>query len=118
MREIIFRGKSRNTGEWLSGALLHSSDEKHPMISEFGGSDRHWADTVVDPDTIGQYTGRDDINGNRIFEGDIVDDGKHVGAVKWMQGKCCFQVSPGGVFLGKNILVIGNIHDNPELLEN
>jgi uncharacterized phage protein (TIGR01671 family) len=92
---------------------------------------------VVIPETIGQFTGLTDKNGKKIFEGDVVrvclDPEICIGDVIWdneiasynipfNNGKC---VLPIDIFIAKNkvgdkvwIEVIGNIHDNPELLEN
>lgn len=132
-REILFRGKSVNTGEWIEGDGIH-----YPKSINYLGT--CWIDGMedrandwiqVDPATVGQYTGLCDKNGVRIFEGDIVDiwsAGQHChGLVKWGQGSVSFFVEvpctphiwhlSGG---GKNYdeetcEVIGNIHDNPEL---
>lgn len=121
MREILFRGKRADNGEWVLGNLEIYKDRA--FISELNVmiGDR------VDPDTVGQYTGLTDKNGNKIFEGDIVGHplSGTKGIVRYMDfgfvvhepkhdnlGDCYYQLYNST----KKATVIGNIHDNPELL--
>jgi uncharacterized phage protein (TIGR01671 family) len=127
MREILFRGKRLDNGEWIFGMLgqYHEGIKATIVLNHFGTMDS--VDFIcVDPATVGQYTGLTDKNSERIFEGDIVDgedfdeeDG--YGVVRWEDG--AWEVSNEqwcGTFhenyYGRNFEVIGNIHDNPELL--
>lgn len=134
MREILFRGKRIDNGEWVEGFY------NHLPCGRFG-ADEHMIQTVlengkigmlhdIDPSTVGQYTGLKDKNGRKIWEGDIVRCGT---------GRICkvtFFISPG--FSGFDLVpiggfdappphnwslfadteVIGNIHDNKSLLNN
>lgn len=121
MREILFRGKFGN--EWKYGFL--SIEPKGLVIKEpyKNESSNVWH---IDADTIGQYTGLTDKNGTKIFEGDIVKYGDTVHNVVFEQrnGTAYFglvystleTLSFGYYQDLKQIEVIGNIYDNPELL--
>ncbi len=125
MREILFRGKRIDNGEWVTGAFLNDRDGACyicPVVSDTtygdnGNRRRIGCWYAVDPSTVGQYTGLIDKNGKRIFEGDIVclRTGR-CHEVKYGDG--CFYMDGTGItakYLDK-FTVIGNIHDNPELL--
>lgn len=143
MREIIFRGKRIDNGEWVEGYLF--DDGKGPVGSHrfFVGdivvnnntdstSDEYSVEIAfeeVDKATIGQYTGIQDKNGKRVFEADII-------TVPWSQYRWIVKFCDGQ-FLGvsekklrsnefsadiivgcsNGVEVIGNIHDNPDLLD-
>ena len=129
MREILFRGKTEY-GEWVEGYLIHDEfcNVGVPYIGYLNW-DGHNVDEVI-PETVGQYTGLTDKNGKKIFEGDIITDcDGNVFFVKYFGdgGYPAFDVSPeietvecnGLSFLNALdcLEVIGNIHDNPELLK-
>ena len=129
MREILFRGKRMDNGEWVEGYLLedkafygkqdrHSYIVNHEHPSSCFGSDIY---IEVDPATVGQFTGLT-ANGKRIFEGDIVRVyDTHNVKVTFDEG--CFHVEdriiyvPAFTYPEDAYEVIGSVHDNPELLE-
>lgn len=140
-REIIFRGKSIGTGKWLYGYLFNyglTAPSNVPCISVC--VPKSWKEAynlyTVHPDTIGQYTGLKDKAGKKIFEGDILE---YIGKREDNMNKVYRRevVFHEGMFalLSKELQaystlkhhcmedgrsawrVIGNIHDNPELIE-
>ena len=132
MREILFRGKLKNTGEWAFGNLNITTKGTNIITPDDTPIGKYGA---VIPETVGQYTGLTDKNGTKIFEGDIVkeDDVTHNGQVQIKGGifeikmrKGCWVLTEHKAkdaawdFLNtfaKTVEVIGNIHDNPELLK-
>jgi uncharacterized phage protein (TIGR01671 family) len=150
MREILFKGKSIKTGEWVEGyygqfhnrpildrpnthQIFEPMEDAGRLGSMIGGI---WH--IVDPETVGQFIGLLDKNGKKIFEGDIihwydhVSDCVHTALIGydapefvytasyeyqsgWMGSSICDLFYAIG--LEGYIEVIGNIHDNPELME-
>lgn len=125
MREILFRGKTLYEGEWITGYLSKEPADSNYYIQPVG---KNICD-VVNPETVGQYTGVDDCTGRKIFEGDLVKGFDNytgeiyqdvTGLVKFYKGSFgaewnnCFE--PFSI-TDDEIIVIGNIHDNPELLK-
>ena len=144
MREILFRGKRRDNGEWVHGTYLHQTlfygepTDDHWII-EHGEFDIDFYDAYrVTPETVGQYTGLRDRNGKKIFEGDIVTTkyklgrgGYYTFEVYYNENLCQFALTINSGSYTKNkqydwlqltalkankIEVIDNIHDNPELM--
>lgn len=124
MREILFRGKRKDNGDWICGyycymQILNQSGHEHVIIEV--DADGHAC--AVDPLTVSQYTGLTDKNGKRVFIGDIVICSagcQH--QVIWEQDCGGMPaVTLSGLLDGYSWMgdeeVIGNIHDNPELLE-
>lgn len=114
MREILFRGKRvTSDNKWVTG--YYDGTYQHGIIHG------HWYDRI-DPETLCEFTGLYDRNGARVFEGDIVRaDNGHIGYVAFRNGsfvkRCsCHKLSINTLY-GNNETVIGNIYDNPELLE-
>lgn len=127
MRDILFRGKRRYNGEWVEGFYYNDlwGDNVHCNII-YGGIDYE-----VIPETVGQYTGLTDKNGNRIFEGDVVEayDDIYVNGFAEVKGKVFFNCGSFDIdvedvgyiplysYGTENIEVIGNVHDNGDLLK-
>ena len=144
MREILFRGKRLHDNKWIYGNFV-SDCEGNPHIIEprFFCEDGHHlqyednTDTPVFiiPETVGQFTGLTDRNGKKIFEGDICKfkrfNDVHIGKVVFNVTTASFimwyqpivgaygEKATQKMLLSAcdNIEVIGNIHDNPELME-
>ena len=144
MREVLFRGKQTDNGEWIEGAyspfhLNFGEREEKPhiiIISDDEDIDGLWCEVI--PETVGQYTGLTDKNGVKIFEGDILKstikiidcddeefsisphDREDIGIVEWRKDGFMIAHKSGTwarSFYGCENYVIGNSHDNPEILK-
>ena len=144
MREIKFRAKDTLEGYWFVGSYIFTNDdtnnpfrsrpfkESHRIIFYSSGDWNMggWSDVEIDPSTLGQYTGLRDKNGKEIYEGDIIKsiNGK-VGYVIFLQQEmgyvvvwdnCDTRLGHGnrgeGYECDGSIEVIGNIYDNPGLI--
>ena len=129
MREILFRGKQCENNKWIIGYL--SSKHTITITTPCGHTD----EIVICADTVGQYTGLKDKNGKRIFEWDIMkqkdityQDEIQIEGEKYLvtsSSGCWFGICKKpdckrAIFLSELCNtgeVIGNLHDNPELLE-
>ena len=128
MREILFRGKNKYIG-WVYGDLRNYEKSGAKAIFDH----KRLMRIEVDPDTIGQFTGKVDINGKQIFEGDVVTAKigqlTRCGCVIYdgSAARYGLQMAASGErnfsFLGQpmvamySVTIVGNIHDHPELLE-
>lgn len=130
MREILFRGKNVDNGAWVYGSFIPDMLEVFCItdidgfIKPFSLNKEELTEVRVERSTVGQFTGLTDKNGTKIFEGDIVKVEnalvRGIFAVEYCGISASFIVSCGErrYFLGGcNSEVIGNIHDNPELLK-
>ena len=136
MREILFKAKRKDNGEWVEGFLFKLFYDKMWCIgneplqpndySEIIGQNRDWFEII--PETICQYTGLKDKNGKEIYENDIVgfywQDKCSCGLVGYGAFNCTCCDGVYGWHFGEEDIrehydyeVIGNIFDNPELLE-
>ena len=129
MREILFRGKIPGIIDWVYGYYAKSGDNHFILLD----TDSENNFSIVAPQTVGQYTGLKDKNGKKIFEGDIfktyfesyTHSWEEVGVVTEFCGAYGIESADGKhfrAFINESVYrrsyeVIGNIHDNPELLE-
>lgn len=142
-REILFRGKRTDNGEWVYGYYIkatchwHSYGVHEDWIATDTIQNGGWCNVrgkhAVAPETVGQYTGLTDKNGKKIFEGDILDTDieRPYLIVEFRDGCFMFNCNDGGEDYYDIMLpickephneykygeVIGNIHDNPELMK-
>lgn len=130
MREILFRGQTAS-GVWVEGDLIiNTASGLSFSYIRYRVNDLNYSRAKVYPETVGQYTGLTDKNGKKIFEGDILEFSDRLVVVFWHAHLGCWDSN----FLkytnkenGKDDMspqcwgyrgkVIGNIHDNPELLK-
>ena len=130
MREILFRAKRLNNGEWVYGSYVNQYGAHEIYLPDGVASEHGFSRCHVIPETVCQYTGLTDKNGRKIFEGDIVEGNSEYFTYTHPYGKVVYD---GGQYLisfddvledieclgawANDIEIIGNIYDNPELLE-
>ena len=131
MRDILFRGKRKDNGEWIEGYYAKAKDylsdeEVHvifPLDLTLFPRNKFCSYVEILPETVGAFTEIYDRNGNKIFEGDIIrygyDEAHFVvcykgGAFRMLNyaDGCSSAIWPAYAWM-----ILGNIHDNPELLE-
>ena len=131
-REIKFRGKSKKTRKWLYGYLgeskfsildyVYIDKVIFDNVLSFNTDNSAYVvkDLSVEEETIGQFTGLCDKNGNEIYEGDFVLINDQIYEVVYNKGQFIIEVKGCGYIPLKNVVcqVRGNIHDNPELLDD
>lgn len=116
MREVLFRGQRTDNGQWVKG-----------LLTDLGLAEKEdfaWISGVkVYKNTVGQYTGLTDRNEKKIFEGDIVEYKDEYGKIVYHDNEAMFVIefdtwcTDFDHITGNEIEVVGNIHDNPELLK-
>lgn len=131
MREILFRAKREDNGEWVYGYYVRLPDAAgaiHMMHVPARNPDECNATFYIDPKTLSQFTGLTDENGTKIFEGDIIqtyDPDEGYAVVRYDDTETEFYADfvgdnvyygLGGTFRNDDLEVIGNIYDNPELI--
>ena len=125
MREILFRGKRTDNGEWVQGYICRYGwigKEKDYIIPDYASA---LYTNEVDPETVGQYTGLTDKNGRKIFEGDIVWNSynEDYGKVEWDNDTARFIITCSKFTVNFNSVwseeleIVGNVYDNPELIK-
>ena len=135
-RQILFRGKDIKSGKWRVGRLVDLDGDLSGqvfIVPMFSGASsipvRHiveYSAVSIDPKTVGQFTGTRDKHGRKIFEGDICRIGNLIYEVEFRYSSWHFRFSLTNKIYchpyfnshcGERCEVIGNIYDNPELLE-
>lgn len=137
MREILFKAKRKDNGEWVEGCLIidyvsgqyfihqnGNSVNESPKIGEEGCL--RFLAFEIDPNTLCQFTGLTDKNGKKIWENDILRNEKSdIGVVQWFEEHAAFMIwnktKHYVCYLAENdfskIEIAGNEFDNPDLLE-
>ena len=130
MKETLFRGKRKDNGEWAFGDLIVSKDKYyiHPRSNAFqvdGVLSRLIVLYEVIPETVSQFTDLVDKYNKKIFEGDLIAKGFELYEVRWNPEQVRwgiyldnYEVAGFTKFSESYFVIVGNIHDDKELLEN
>ena len=139
MREILFRGKRVDNGEWVFGDLIREPWGYCIQVVTGGGNNYSRKKYTITQETVGQFTGLTDKNGKRIFEGDIVNQNRNGFETLYVtiftdedvgSCGCCYPSFDGIGFVFESVKgirayafdmypleAVGNIHDNKEMLK-
>lgn len=125
MIDILFRGKSIDNHEWVYGYFVQNGKESYIFKQQEvdKGLDLDgWLDACrmneVIPETVGQFIGEYDSNDHRIFEGDVIKDSYgHHHRLEWDEDRFGYWPFILGILYPPRCTIVGNIYDNPELLE-
>ncbi len=126
MREILFRGKRTDNSEWVEGYYCPTPFSRFPCkpsIYPVSTINSHWHGIEVNPETVGQYTGLKDKNGTKIFESDVLRCwGGEYAFGYWEHDiiivAAFWDMSATAAMTESEFAeIVGNIYDNPELLE-
>ena len=126
MRKILFKGKRIDNGGWIYGSPIFQ--DGYVLIRFWNSEEFEFEEHLIAPESVSEYTGLTDKNGNKIFEGDILDCKSDLyERCKVIYNEFCsaFQLECADGFSDfflcsinhKKMEIIGNIHDNPELLK-
>lgn len=130
MRQILFRGKRLDNGEWVYGDLEYNRKKNIARIHTYDEGGEYLMQHLVKPDTVGQFTGLTDKNDSPIYDGDIVEaydldeELAFMGAVRYALPDAAFGIDKGtGASLepfegNMTYKVVGNFHDNIESLNS
>lgn len=127
MRISRFRGKRLDNGKWAIGDLEYCRAKNVARIHTYDAKGYYECQHEVHPDTVGQYTGLNDNNGKEIYEGDVLrmyDNNNYTFTCIYLQTQSAFlgkcnetQLGLANITEGVSKEIIGNIHDNHELLK-
>ena len=122
-REILFKGKRVDNGEWVEGFYVNVPEHYKPEMSgkSYIVSINNGISFAVIPETVCEFTGRTDKNGTKIFGGDVViSENGTIGIVEWDNEECSFLVNIGDdyqMLTDCEYQIIGNLYDNFEPLQ-
>lgn len=131
MREILFKAKRKDNGEWVEGYYLRDQYHRSGKDIIFYRKDSDWFTVytnIIDPETLCQFTGLTDKNGNKIWENDVIQYGTVAAVTKFGEygnGGLGFYVDfpeetnyrKDFSYWAKKVVVIGNAFDDQELLQ-